>query len=131
MSGVGHVAEETRYAGGILESAIAEAKYVHGKVESRVALLAAQAEASTAEFVGALSEHVKEVAVHYEAQTSCIVGSVLQQLEKEIEAVAVSTAVTSERNTSTAVDDVRKEVQAQLVQNRTDLEHAMKKPGKR
>ena len=41
MSGVGHVMEETRRVCGIAETAIAEAKLVHGEVESRVVLLAA------------------------------------------------------------------------------------------
>ena len=39
MSGVGYVAEETRHVRNVAEAAIAEAKSVHGEIESRVALL--------------------------------------------------------------------------------------------
>ena len=60
MSGISRVAEETRYVCGIAEAAIAEAKSVHGEVESRVASPAAQAEASMAQVVGTPSEHIKE-----------------------------------------------------------------------
>ena len=62
MLSVGHVAEETRRVRNVVEAAIAEAKSVHGEVESRGATLAAQAKASTAHIVGVLSECVQEVA---------------------------------------------------------------------
>ena len=65
---------------------------------------------------------MKEVLAHTEEQTSRIVGTVTQQLEKEIEAAAVSAATTSERNTRSAVDDLHKEVKAHLDQNRADFE---------
>ena len=77
--------------------------------------------------VGTLSKHVKEVVAYSEAKTSHVVGSVAQRLEKEIEAAAVSIATTSERNTQTVVDNVRKEFQAQLMQNRADLERRHEK----
>ena len=99
MSRVGRVTEETRCARGIVEAAIAEAKSVHGEVESRVASLAAQAEASTVQVVGALCKHVKEMVPHSEAETSCVIGFVAQQLEKEVEVAMVSAATMSERNT--------------------------------
>ena len=99
MSHVGRVAEETRRAHGIAEAAIAEVKSVHGEVESRVASLAAQAEASTVQVVGALCKHVKEMVPHSEAETSCVIGFVAQQLEKEVEVAMVSAATMSERNT--------------------------------
>ena len=41
MLSVGHVAEETRRVRNVVEAAIAEAKSVHGEVESRVASLVA------------------------------------------------------------------------------------------
>ena len=50
-----------------MEAAIAEAKSVHDKVESRVASLVVQAKASTVQVVGALSEHIKEVGASSEA----------------------------------------------------------------
>ena len=76
MSGVGRVMEETRCARGIVETAIAEAKSVHGEVESRVASLAVQAEASMVQVVGTLSECIKEMAAHSKAEMSHVVGFV-------------------------------------------------------
>ena len=120
MSGVGCVTEETRRSRGIAEAAIAEAMSMRGQVESRVASLAVQAKASTAQVVGALSECVQEVAVHSEAQTLHVIGNITQRLEKDIEAAVVSTTTTSERNTRMAVEGLREEVKAQLAQNYTD-----------
>ena len=95
MSGVGCVTEETRRSRGIAEAAIAEAMSMRGQVESRVAPLAAQAEASMAQVVGALSERVKEVAAHSEVEAPRVADVITQQLEKGLEAVATSAAVTS------------------------------------
>ena len=64
MSGVGGITEETRHACGIAEAAIAEAAPVHGQVENRVALLTAQAEASTVHVVDALSKRAIGVVAH-------------------------------------------------------------------
>ena len=96
MSGVGRVTEGTRRVHNIIEATIAEAKLVHGEVESRVASLATQAEASTTHIVGVLSECVQEVAAHSEVQASHVADAVSQQLEKQLEAVATNTAMTSE-----------------------------------
>ena len=52
---------------GVVEAAIAEARSVHGEIESRVALLAAQANASTTHIVGVLSQCVQEVVEHSDA----------------------------------------------------------------
>ena len=68
MSGVGRITEKTRRAHGIAEAAIAKVKSMHGEVESRVASLVAQAEASTAHIAYALSKHVSEVAADTEAK---------------------------------------------------------------
>ena len=99
MSGVGRSTEETHCVCDVAKAAIAEAKSVHGEVESRVALLAAQAKASTTHIAGVLSERVQELAAHSEVQASRIADAVSQQLERGFEAVATSTAVTSERHT--------------------------------
>ena len=48
--------------------------------------------------------------------------AVAQQLEKEIEAAATSTAVTVEIQTRTAVEGMRRDVQAQIDQNRVDAQ---------
>ena len=62
MSGVGRVADETRRAREVAEAAIAEARSVHGEVQSKVASLTAHADASTAHAVEVLSGRVQEVA---------------------------------------------------------------------
>ena len=67
ISGVGQVADETRHARKVAEAAIAEARSVHGEVQSRVASLSTQAEASTAHAVEVLSGRVQEVAEHSQA----------------------------------------------------------------
>ena len=98
MFGIGCVAEETRHAHAynVVEVAIAEAKLAHDEVESKGASLAAQTEPSSAHVVDVLSEHVKVIAEHSEAQASHVVGAVTQQLEKGLEAVVTSAATTSE-----------------------------------
>ena len=99
MSGVGKVADEAGCVCGVAEATIAEARFVHGEVESRVALLAAQADASTAHIVDVLSQCVQEVAEHSDAQVSQVAGEVSQQLEKGLETVVTSAAVTLEHQT--------------------------------
>ena len=83
MSGVGIVTEETRQARGIIEAAIAKAKSVHDEVESRVASLVAQAEASSVHIADALSKRVGEVAVESEAKTSHSVGTVANSWKRK------------------------------------------------
>ena len=65
---------------------------------------------------------ISKVAAQSEVQTLCIVGIVVQQLGKGIEAVALNATATSEHNMHTIVDNVGTEVQAQLSQNPADLE---------
>ena len=122
MSSVGRIAEETRCARGIAEAAIAEAKSMHGEVESKLALLAAQAEASTAHIADALSKHVSKVAADTEAKASHAIGTIAQQLEKEIEAAVVSTTAMSDQQTRSVVEGLRTKIQAQMTQNRGDFE---------
>ena len=78
MSSISHVAEETRRARSIAEAVISKAKSVHGEVESKVASLVAQAEASTTHIADALPKRVGEVAAETEAKTSCAVGTIAQ-----------------------------------------------------
>ena len=59
-----------------MEEAIAEAKSMHGEVESGVASLVGQAEANTAHIANALYKRVSEVAAQSEVQMSCIVGTI-------------------------------------------------------
>ena len=62
MSSIGHITEETHRVRDVAEAAIAEAKSMHGEVESRVTTLAVQAKASTAHITDVLSKHVSKVA---------------------------------------------------------------------
>ena len=95
---------------GVAEATIAEARSVHGEVESRVILLAAQADASNTHIVGVLSQRVEEVAEHSDAQALCVAGEVSQQLEKGLEAVVTSAAMMSERQTRTVVEELQTRV---------------------
>ena len=110
MSGMGQIADEAGHVRRVAEVAIAEARSVHGEVESRVALLAAQADASIAHIVGVLSQRVQEVEEHSDAQASRIAGEVSHQLEKGLEAVVTSTAITSERQTRMAVEKLQNQI---------------------
>ena len=96
MSNVDRVAEETHRARGIVEATIAEAKSVHGEVESRVASLVAQAKVSTAHIADVLSKRVSELAAQSEVHTLHIGGMMAKRLEQNIEAATVSIAATSE-----------------------------------
>ena len=53
---------------------------------------------------------------------SRIVGTIAQQLEKEIAAATISAATTSERNTRSAIDGLRDEFMAHLDQKGAKLE---------
>ena len=123
MSAVGCVVEETRHVRGVAEAAIAEANSVHDAVESKVASLMAYAKASTAHITGVLSKRVEEVAAHSEAQVSRVAEVVTQQLEKEIQAAVTSTAMTAKVQMCIVVEGMRRDVQAQIEQNRMDTQH--------
>ena len=91
---------------------------MHGVVESRFAAILARADASAAHAVKVLSEHVQKSVAEIEAKTSRTVGTVVQQLEQEI-----ATAATAKITTRTAVEGMRRDVQAQIDQNRADTLH--------
>ena len=95
---------------GVAEAAIAEAMSTRSRMESSMASLAAQAEASTVQVISALSKHMEKMAADTEACTSCMVGSVAHRLEQEIEATAISIAMTSKQNARSAVDILRDEI---------------------
>ena len=65
---------------------------------------------------------MSEVATGMEAKTSRTIGAIAQQLEREIEVFAVSTATTSKQRMQSAVDGLRAEIRAQISQNRADFE---------
>ena len=78
MSGVGRIEDETCCVHNVAEVAIAEARSVHSEVESKVASLAVQADASTVHIVGVLSQRVREMAEHSDVQVSRVAGKVSQ-----------------------------------------------------
>ena len=78
-----------------------------------------------------LSERVQQVAEHSQAQTSRVAVAVAQQLEKEIEAAATSTATTTEIQTHTAVEGMRRDVQAHIEQTVRTPSAGMKKTKRR
>ena len=85
-------------------------------------LLVAQDGASTAHVVDAVSKCVTEVATHSAEQASCIVGTVSQQLEKEIEAALVRAATMSERHIRSAVEGLVNKMKAHMYQTHAHLE---------
>ena len=93
---------------------------MHGAVESRVAALSARADESTMHTVEVLTEQMRQTAAETEAKVSRTVGTVVQQLEQEITAVAMSPAATAQVTTRTMVEGVKRDVQAQMDKNRAD-----------
>ena len=63
------------------------------------------------------------------AQMSCTVEGVTRQLESEIQAAAMSTAVTAGLNTHAVVEGMRQDVQVQLEQNRVDAQRRDEETG--
>ena len=76
---------------------------MHGEVESKVAMLVAQADASNAHAVEEITGPVQEVAAYSDAHASHIAAEVTQRLESEILAAATSTTATADVNTRTVV----------------------------
>ena len=107
MSGVERMAVEMRHAREVAEAAIAEARSVHGEVQSKVALLMARANVSATHAVEVLSGRVQEGAEQSQVQMSHVAVAVAQQFEKEIEAGVSSTAATAEIHMRTAVEGMR------------------------
>ena len=122
MSGIGRVVEKTCKAHSIAQATIAEETIASAQMESNVALLAVQAKATTARVVSALYDCMRESVVDIEAKMSRIVGMMAQQLEREIEVVAISTTTMSKQKTRSAVDGLCAEIQTHLSQNRADFE---------
>ena len=98
----------------MVEATTAEARSVRGEVESRVATLAAAADANAARTAEEITSRVQEVAEYSDAQASHVAADVTQQLEKEIAAAMTSTSATAEVTARTVVEGVRRDIQAQL-----------------
>ena len=91
---------------------------MRGEVESRLTELTRCAEINASNVLGEVAGEVRRVVDQSQAQTSHAVGSIVQQLEKEIEVAASSTTAMSERAMRMAMAEVRSEFQAQLDQTR-------------
>ena len=111
---------ETRCVRELVETTSAEAKSVRSEVESHVATLATAADASATRAVTKIAGQVEKLVAYSDAQASRIAAEVMQRLEQEIRAAASSTTATAEITTRTIVEGVRRDIQAQLDQNRAD-----------
>ena len=114
------VADQTRHARAVAEAAIAEARSARDEVSSKLNEVAKRANVGASSIAANLTGKVQQVAAHFEAQTSQAIGQVAQQLEREVKAVATSTAATAEKMTRVVVEDVRRKSQAQFDNIRAD-----------
>ena len=92
------------------------------RVSSKIVAFAKRVDGSTASVVGMLTGKMEEVTAQTEAQMLRVAVQVKQQLKRELEAVAMSTATTSEQKTRVVVEDVCKSVQVQIEQICTDAQ---------
>ena len=74
VSGVGMVADQTRYVRSIAEAAIAEARSVRDEVTSRIAEVAQRSDVSASNVAEVLTGKVQHVAAQVKAHTSRAVG---------------------------------------------------------
>ena len=123
VSGVGMVADQTRYARSVAEAAIAEARSVRDEVTSRIAEVAQRSDVSASNIAEVLTGKVQQVAAQFEAHTSHAVGQVAQQLEQEVKAVATGAAATQEQSTRTAIETKAavEQISTQLAQLATQM----------
>ena len=112
--------DQTRYAQFVAEAAIAEAWSVRDEVASRMEEVVKRSDVSVSNVVDTLTGKVQQVAMHFDAQTLQAVGQVAQQLEREVKAIAMSTAAMAEKATRVVMEDVRHESQAQFDQIHAD-----------
>ena len=88
----------------VAEAAFAKAKLVQGVVQNQVASFSVQADVSVPYVVEVLAERVQEVVGNFDAQALRVAETVTQQLESEIRAAVMNTAVTAELNTCAAFE---------------------------
>ena len=120
ISGIGRMEAETHHVREMVEATTAETKSVCGEVKSCVATLMAVADVSATRAIEEIASHVKEVAEYSNAQASHVTADVTQGLEHKIVAVATSTTATAEATMHTVVEGVRRDIPAQIDQNRMD-----------
>ena len=94
MSSAERIADQAFHAQSTAEDAIAEARFVHRQVESRIAGMMRHAEIGASSVLGEMSGQVKQMVEQTQSQMSRTVGDVVQQLEREIEVAASSAAAT-------------------------------------
>ena len=94
----------------MVEAMTAKTKSVRDEVESRVATLAAAADASATCASAEIESRVKQVAEYSDVQASRVAADVMQRLEQEIVVVATSTATTAEIMMCTVVEGVRRDI---------------------
>ena len=110
MFGVGRITDETHRVRKLVEAPGAETRSVRGEVESKVATLAAKADASTAHAVEEMMGRVQEVAAYSDAQASRVAKTITRQLEREIQAATTSTTTIAKIQMRTAVEGMRRDV---------------------
>ena len=120
VSGVGRVAQETRYVRELVEATTAEAKSVRSDVERRVARLAATSEENAARVAADVESKISKVAEYSDARASHVAADVTARLEKDIQVAASSATATAEITARTAVEGARRDIQAQLDVYRAD-----------
>ena len=76
ISGVGRVEAETHRVREMVEATTAEARSVYSEVESRVATLAAAADASTMRAIEEIASRVKQMAEYSDPQASYVAADV-------------------------------------------------------
>ena len=67
-----------------------------------------------------MEERMRALMAHSDAQVSHLTETGTQRLEGKIQAAMTSVATTARENTRAVVKEMRKDVQAQLEQTRTD-----------
>ena len=80
---------------------------MRGEVEFRLSELTRRAEINTLSVLGEVAGEVRRVMDQSQAQTSHAIGSIVQQLEKDIEVAVSSATATSKRATQMAMAEVR------------------------
>ena len=120
VSGVGRVAQETRYVRKLVEATSAKARSVRSDVERRVATLAAVSEENAARVAAEVESKMAKVAEYSDACVSHVAADVTARLEKDIQVAASSATATAEITARTAVEGARRDIQAQLDVYRAD-----------
>ena len=114
LSSTGQIADQTMRAQSVADDAIAEARAVGEEVESQISELVQRAEISTSSALGEVTGKFRRAVEQTQVQPSHTIGTVVQQLEKEIEVAASGATAMSESVTRMVVAEVRSNFEAQL-----------------